>query len=1280
MKLHLLCCSLLVLCRTGCATGGISSLFSGPDVRFLVLDDVPRSRAPIMLDQRSYPGRAYGYNHLFSRDDGDSDFSSENEFLEDDTRVRNHAEPWRESRTGGWELENMLARRRPRVLARNNTLWGGGRGRGRGARRHSFSSLLDEFDPVLAPRAPADQSGLIRLGVHRIWYPGGQVPIEVKLKPRDDSRSYVVVIAKTVPDLNNMTKGGAGDARPGGRPEAAGGRGAVAVPRTQSMYTYRVPAPYLPKEPRHLFVTVLMLSPGPGVDLRVYRRYKLIAVIGDCRFLEEEEYDKSPNCKSAMVAGRTEVLCVCKEDVSTTKQRPAPPVAAFTTPTTPRLQLREKFKPRKTLERRLFQLPTLTPISNCTLAQRTYFHRLLQREYPLDNITAAELLAVQIMQAENILNNQTLYWTCNAFAPIDEDRVILEKAKLRSLSIRRLEDILSKHYQACPLVTAGTVLAMQGPAIEVDFRVHEAAVNTLRTSVRVLSSLPTKTRRVMQELPNVIRSVLKGESLILAHRGSVETREQVCNLSSEAMAVMDDTVNLVVQTQQGASGDRAVYMASGISLWYSRVDVAQMRRKSTLYVKPRIMLTYDKAIYAYSKSLSVVVTVYQKNPFHCAMTIGPITTDLVRPYIRDEATGMRIRGTTDRRRTMRVALQPEAVHGDESMAKLTASTMLIVKFKLPKSDGAIVVKIHPEFIKYFFMAFVHTGSEPSTRDLSQSQMYVLHPLASFVVVMPEDYKAREGDEMYVTFVPLVERSVKGLNFKDVKYPFWHRSDMTIWYSVSAMHWYCVNKSPDGGSFGIGEGCVFSNVSRLGEIICECHQNATAIAGTSTKVTFSTHLKPLENVSTEAGGPGEKEEPNFYFLQYLIPILLAALWVNFVVLFYWTMKIAEIDEQTGATAIAPENKAGNKEVYVLIFQTSYVQYAETTAKIQVELHGTEGTSGKFTLRDPRCNPYFLLAGSTNGLLLTTQQTLGNIIVLSIFSDSEGTRPSWHLKKVDVFHEGTPEKFLFVVDKWLRFQDQDHADILPFVEGHGKKMSIMFQLTFPRVFRLCHLLVSVFAWPSGSRYTRLQRLVTILFLGVLTMFMAMVLRGFHPVPGEAEPGFAKEAERGCVIAAIVFIAGLILQILFTFSKQMPPEKVRLASRDTNAEAAKTARVLTTTRYTTYTRNPEIKIAYEMPEYRDESAAVVARDARALSLAEERVEEGILPTPFLYIGLLVALVLSVVLSGFMVPIGLKYTYNANVSWFKSLIVAILLNNIVIDVIKSIGVAGYVASRKKK
>lgn len=149
---------------------------------------------------------------------------------------------------------------------------------------------------------------------------------------------------------------------------------------------------------------------------------------------------------------------------------------------------------------------------------------------------------------------------------------------------------------------------------------------------------------------------------------------------------------------------------------------------------------------------------------------------------------------------------------------------------------------------------------------------------------------------------------------------------------------------------------------------------------------------------------------------------------------------------------------------------------------------------------------------------------------------------------------------------------------------------------------------------------------------------------------------------------------------FSKQLPPEKIRLASRDAHAEAAKSARVLTSTKYTQYTRNPDIKITYDVPEYRDESAAAAAKDQRSTSIADDRGEEGVLPTPFLYIGLLVSLVLSVVLSGFMVPYGLKYGYEANVAWFKSLIVAIFLNNIVIDLLKSVGVTGYVASRKKK
>ncbi|KAG0429114.1 hypothetical protein HPB47_023956 [Ixodes persulcatus] len=832
-----------------------------------------------------------------------------------------------------------------------------------------------------------------------------------------------VVISRSVPDVHNMTGSsgvgaqGVGEGLNTGRGSSAAG---VSVTKTQSMYTYRVPAAYLPTDARHLFITVLMVHPGTGVDLNVYRRYKLVTIIGECRFLDEEEVDKSPNCK-----------------------------------------------------------PVLKPVENCTMAQRTNFHRLLQREFPLEDIATAERLAVQIMQVESVLNNQTLYWTCNAFMPVDEDRVILEKSKLRSLSIRRLEEILSKHYQATPLVAAGTVMAMLGPSVEINFKVHEAAVETLHKSVEVLSKLPTKTRRTLREMPGVIRSVLKGQSLILAYRGSVETREQLCKLSTSALSVMDNTVELVMQTQRGVEGP-ASFLSDGVSLWHSKVGVEALRKRRRYYVKPRLMLVYDEALYGFSKTLSVVVTVYRKNPFHCGSGLKFVSTDVVKPYIRDDATGMRIRGTPDHPRTLQVALAPDNANFEDTTSQLKASVMLIVKFKVPMEDGSVVVKLNPEFIKYFFM--------------------------------------------------------------------------------------------------------MANVSTLGEIMCECQETGggdAAIAARSHPVDFTTNLKPLVNVSSEKGGKKDGKKLNFYFIEHLIPILLAALWVNFAVLFYWTMKIAEIDEQT---------------------------YAETTAKIQVELHGTEGTSGRFTLRDPRCNPYFLLAGSSNGLLLTTAQTLGNIIVLSIFSDSEGTRPSWML-------------------------------------------------------RLCHLLYSVFAWPSGSRFSRIHRLVTILFLGVISMFLVMLFQGFDPSRRTVPISWITIIEVACLTAIIVFIAGVVLQIIFT-----------------QADASRSARLLTTTKYTEYTRNPEIKIAYEVPEYRDESAVAGDKDQRSASLYEDRVEEGILPSPLLYAALLVALVVSLVLSAFMVPMGLRYGYEANVAWFQSLILAIFLNNVIIDVLKSIGVTGYVATRKKK
>lgn len=44
-----------------------------------------------------------------------------------------------------------------------------------------------------------------------------------------------------------------------------------------------------------------------------------------------------------------------------------------------------------------------------------------------------------------------------------------------------------------------------------------------------------------------------------------------------------------------------------------------------------------------------------------------------------------------------------AVHADETSKQLSPTIMAIVKFKIPKGDGSIVVKLNPEFVKYFFM-------------------------------------------------------------------------------------------------------------------------------------------------------------------------------------------------------------------------------------------------------------------------------------------------------------------------------------------------------------------------------------------------------------------------------------------------------------------------------------------------------------------------------------------------------------------------------------------------
>lgn len=103
---------------------------------------------------------------------------------------------------------------------------------------------------------------------------------------------------------------------------------------------------------------------------------------------------------------------------------------------------------------------------------------------------------------------------------------------------------------------------------------------------------------------------------------------------------------------------------------------------------------------------------------------------------------------------------------------------------------------------------MQAGKEPHTKDLTLDKMYILHPLSSFVVIMPDQYRLNEGEDMYVTFVPLVESSVKALGLKNVKYPFWHRSDMSIWFSISVTCWTCVKQSDSGNGYS-AQDCVVS---------------------------------------------------------------------------------------------------------------------------------------------------------------------------------------------------------------------------------------------------------------------------------------------------------------------------------------------------------------------------------------------------------------------------------------------------------------------------------------
>ena len=132
------------------------------------------------------------------------------------------------------------------------------------------------------------------------------------------------------------------------------------------------------------------------------------------------------------------------------------------------------------------------------------------------------------------------------------------------------------------------------------------------------------------------------------------------------------------------------------------------------------------------------------------------------------------------------------------------------------------------------------------------------------------------------------------------------------------------------------------------------------------------------------------------------------------------------------------------------------------------------------------------GARDSFLMTTNQSLGNLNYLRIWTDSSGLgdMSAWYLMSVKVTDIQTDQSTHFIADQWLaidRGTFEDDINIPSFKSGDELSTDYLFKSALNHKFSDDHVWLSVFSRPIRSRFNRKQRITVCMAMVMLTIMV-------------------------------------------------------------------------------------------------------------------------------------------------------------------------------------------------
>ncbi|CAF0709342.1 unnamed protein product [Brachionus calyciflorus] len=190
---------------------------------------------------------------------------------------------------------------------------------------------------------------------------------------------------------------------------------------------------------------------------------------------------------------------------------------------------------------------------------------------------------------------------------------------------------------------------------------------------------------------------------------------------------------------------------------------------------------------------------------------------------------------------------------------------------------------------------------------------------------------------------------------------------------------------------------------------------------------------------------------------------------------------------GATPLA-DNLPVDNYFYLVSVQTGVGKSTGTTSKVGFVLSGDQADSGVRKLSDDKRKAF--KAGSICNFIMGVEEPLGSLQYLRIWHDNsgKGDSKSWYLNMITVIDLQTNQKSNFVCNQWFAVEKGDGLidRVVPEAcQNDLVSFKHLFTQSVKKKFTDSHLWFSVFARPTKSSFTRLQRLSCCMSLLFTTM---------------------------------------------------------------------------------------------------------------------------------------------------------------------------------------------------